>query len=47
MNGVAVDRHRLILWENDATGARKVFKYLPDLQDLIKKSKTGSEVQKY
>ena len=24
MNGVAMDRHGLILWENEATGSRKV-----------------------
>ena len=34
---VAVDRHGLILWENDATGSGKVFRYLPDLRDIIKK----------
>ena len=34
---VAVARHRLILWENDATGSRKVFKYLLGLGDYIKK----------
>ncbi len=37
LNGVVVDRHRLILRENDATGVRKVFRYLPDLWDLVKK----------
>ena len=46
VNGVVVDRHGLILRENDATGVRKVFKYLPGLRDLVKKSKMGSEVQK-
>ena len=30
LNGVAMARHGLILWENEATGSRKVFKYLPD-----------------
>ena len=37
LNGVVVGGHGLILWENDATGVRKVFKYLPGLRDLIKK----------
>ena len=46
LNGVVVARHGLILRENDATGVRKVFKYLPDLRDLVIKSKMGSEVQK-
>ncbi len=32
---VAVARHGLILWENEATGSRKVFKYLPGLCDTI------------
>ena len=35
VNGVAMDRHGLILWENDATGSRKVFRYLPGLWDTI------------
>ena len=39
MNGVAVARNGLILWENDATGSRKVFKYLPDLWEAIKNQK--------
>ena len=29
MNGVAVARHGLILWENEATGFRIDLKYLP------------------
>ncbi len=47
INGVAVGRNGLILWENDAMGSRKVFKYLPGLGEAIprlwearKKSKT-------
>ena len=28
VNGVAMDRHGLILWENEATGSRKVFRCL-------------------
>ena len=35
MNVVAVARHRLILWENEATGSGKVFRYLPGLRDTI------------
>ena len=39
VNGVAMDRHGLILWENDATGSRKVSKYLLDLRDATFLSK--------
>ena len=46
VNGVAVDRHGLILWENEATGSGKVFRYLPGLRDTIKKSKLYAKVQK-
>ena len=35
VNGVAMDRHGLILWENEATGSRKVFRYLLDLRDVV------------
>ena len=35
VNGVATDRHRLILWENEAAGSRKVFRCLLDLRDVI------------
>ena len=35
VNGVAMDRHGLILWENEATGSRKVFRCLLDLRDAI------------
>ena len=35
VNGVAMDRHGLILWENEATGSRKVFRYLLDLREAI------------
>ena len=37
VTGGVVERHGLILRENDATGVRKVFKYLPDLRDLVNK----------
>ena len=46
VNGVVVDRHGLTLRENEATDARKAFRYLPGLWDLVNKSKMGSEVQK-
>ena len=39
LNGVVVGGHGLILWENDATGVRKVFKYLPGLRDHRKQKK--------
>ena len=29
LNGVAVARHGLILWENDATGSTNLFKWIP------------------
>ena len=35
VNGVVMDRYGLILWENDATGSGKAFRYLPGLQDAI------------
>ncbi len=35
LRGDEMDRHGLILWENDATGSRKVFKYLLGLGDYI------------
>ena len=35
MNGVAMARNGVILWENDARRSRKVFKYLPDLWEAI------------
>ena len=37
--GVAVRVLEAILRENEATGSRKVFKYLPDLRDTIKNQK--------
>ena len=47
MNGVAMARNGLILWENDATGSRKVSRYLPDLWEAIKKSKIAAKIRKY
>ena len=46
VNGVVVDGDGLILWENDATGSRKVFKYLLGLWDTIKNSKNAPKVTK-
>ena len=43
--GVAMDRHGLILRENEATGSRKVSKYLPGLRDAIEKSKLAAKVK--
>ena len=34
-NVVAMARHGPILKDNEATGSGKVFKYLPDLQDIF------------
>ncbi len=39
MNGVAMARHGVILWENGATVSKKRFKNLPTLLDLIFRSK--------
>ena len=39
MNGVAVARHGLILWENEATGSRKLSRCLRGLKNLIYKLK--------
>ncbi len=39
-----MDRYGLILWENDATGSRKVSRYLPDLREAKKKSKNISRI---
>ena len=46
MNWVPVARHGLILWENEATGSRKVSRYLPGLWDAIFLSKMSAEIQK-
>ena len=35
MNGVTIARHGPILEHNEATGSRKVSRYLPDLWDTI------------
>ena len=46
VNGVAVACHGPISKDNKATGAGKVFKYLPSLRDTIKNSKMAAEVPK-
>ena len=46
MNGVAMDRHGLILWENEATGSRKVFRCLLDLWEAIFQLKIAPRTQK-
>ena len=40
MNGVAVARHGLILWENEAASLRISFKCLPDQKYIYTKSRT-------
>ena len=44
--GVAVRVLEAILRENEATGSRKVFKYLLGLRDIILLSKMTAKVQK-
>ena len=39
-------RHGPILKDNEATGSGKVFKYLPGLPDIIKKSKMAAKGKK-
>ena len=46
VNGGGMARNGPILWENDATGSRKVYKYLRGLRDTIKKSKKVVRTQK-
>ena len=45
MNEVAVARHWPILNDNEAMGSGKVSKYLPGLQDTIKKTKIAAKDQ--
>ena len=44
-NGGGVARNGPILWENDATGSRKVSRWLRGLRDTIKTSKMTAKVQ--
>ena len=39
-------RHGLILSHNEATGSRKVSRYLPDLRDAIKISNMTAKIKK-
>ena len=43
MNGVAVARTGLILWENDATDSRKVFRWLRGFWEAIKNKKLNKD----
>ena len=43
VNGVAVGRNGLILWENDATDSRMVFRWLRGLWEAIQNSKIGKK----
>ena len=45
VNGVVVARDGLILWENGATGSRKVSRHLPGFRDGLKTSKMVSTVE--
>ena len=45
MKWVAMARHWLILWENEATGSRRVSKYLLGLRDAIFLSKMFPETR--
>ena len=45
MNGVAMARHGLILWENEATGSRNVSRYLPDLRDTMFDQHKSKQIQ--
>ena len=47
LNGVAVARHGLILWENDATRSTNLFKYVLDLKIEFLILKIQKKVQKY
>ena len=44
--GVAMARYGLILWENGATGSKKVFRCLWGFRDIIRKSKMAAKAQK-
>ena len=46
MNGIAVARNGPILWENDATGSRKVFRGFRGFWEAIKSSKFAAKVRK-
>ena len=46
VNGVGVARYGLILWENDATGSRKVSRYLWGLRGAVSNSKMTNNIKK-
>ena len=46
MNVVTMDRHGLILNDNEATWSGKVSKYLPGLRDTQKKTNMTAQVKK-
>ena len=45
MNGVKIKRHGLILWENDATGLKIIFKWFPGPNNLLKNSKNAKKTE--
>ena len=45
MNGGGVARNGLILWENEATGSRKVFRGFWGFWDAIQNSKMAAKVR--
>ena len=45
MNGVAMARIGLILWEIGATGSREVLRYLPGLWDIILRPKLTKKIK--
>ncbi len=45
VDGVAIDRHGLILWENEATVSRKVFRYLRGRREAVQNLKIAAKVQ--
>ncbi len=47
MNGIAVARNGPILWENDATGSRKVFRGFRGFWEAIKKTKIAAKVREF
>ena len=47
MNGIAMARNGLILWENEAAGSRKVFRGFRGLWEAIYNSKMTAKVWKY
>ena len=46
MKGVEMKRNGLILWENDATGLKIIFKYFPGPNNIFKTSKSDKNTFK-